>query len=106
MLAADEESLRRRAAAIAERAGGAAALQRGESRPGGGSLPLSRLEGPVCAVDAGALGADALAARLRRADPPVISRIERDRVILDPRTMTDEEAESAGRAVRAALDAA
>jgi L-seryl-tRNA(Ser) seleniumtransferase len=103
MLAADEADLRRRAEVIAERAGDAAAIERGEARPGGGSLPLSRLEGPVCAVDPGGMGADALAAGLRGGDPPVIARIERGRAILDPRTMTDAEAEIAGRAVRAAL---
>lgn len=103
MLGADETALRRRADAIAERAGDAAYVERGEARPGGGSLPLTRLEGPVCAVDAGELGPDALAARLREADPPVIARIERDRVILDPRAMTDAEAGLAGEAVRVAL---
>ncbi|HEY7266696.1 MAG TPA: L-seryl-tRNA(Sec) selenium transferase [Solirubrobacterales bacterium] len=103
MLAADQAVLRRRAEVIAGPAGDAAAIERGEARPGGGSLPLSRLTGPVCAVDPGGMGADALAAGLRRGDPPVIARIERGKVILDPRTMTDEEAEIAGRAVRAAL---
>ena len=103
MLGADEETLRRRAESVVERAGGAASVERGEARPGGGSLPLTRLEGPVCAVDPGEFGADTLAARLRHADPPVIARIERGRVILDPRTMSDDEAESAGGAVRGAL---
>ena len=103
MLAADESTLRRRAESIAAGAGSAAAIERGESRPGGGTLPLSRLEGPVCAVDPGELGADALSALLREADPPVIARIEHGSVILDPRTMTDAEAEAAGEAVRGAL---
>ena len=41
------------------------------------------------------------AARLffRRGDPPVIARIEDGRVLLDPRTMSDAEAEAAGAAV-------
>jgi L-seryl-tRNA(Ser) seleniumtransferase len=103
MIAVDETALQRRAETLAGGAGPAAAIERGEARPGGGSLPLTRLEGPVCAVDPGEIGAEALATRLRGSDPPVIARIERDRVILDPRTMTDEEAQSAGRAVRAAL---
>jgi L-seryl-tRNA(Ser) seleniumtransferase len=103
MLRADEASLRRRAELIAEHGGGAVAVERGESRAGGGSLPLSRLEGPVASVEPGDLGPDVLAARLREADPPVIARIERGRVILDPRTMSDGEAEVAGDAVRAAL---
>jgi L-seryl-tRNA(Ser) seleniumtransferase len=103
MLAADESTLRRRAESIAAQAGSAAAIERGEARAGGGTLPLSRLAGPVCAVDPEELGADALSARLRQADPPVIARIERGRVILDPRTMTDAEAGAAGEAVRDAL---
>jgi L-seryl-tRNA(Ser) seleniumtransferase len=103
MLDADDRTLNVRAESIADRAGAAATIELGESRPGGGSLPISRLVGPVCAIDAGALGAEALAARLRAADPPVIARIERDRVILDPRTMSDAEAELAGEAVRVAL---
>jgi L-seryl-tRNA(Ser) seleniumtransferase len=57
----------------------------------------------VCAVRPGELGADALAARLRDGEPPLIARIERGNVLLDPRTMTDEDARLAGEAVRAAL---
>ena len=29
--------------------------------------------------------------RMRRADPPVVARIEEDRVLLDPRTVLPEE---------------
>ncbi len=103
MLGADEETLARRAGVIAATGGEAATVERGEARMGGGSLPVTRLTGPVCSVDPGELGADGLAARLREADPPVISRIERSRVILDPRTMSDAEAEAAGEALGAAL---
>jgi len=103
MLRADESVLRRRAETLAERVGDAASVERGEARPGGGSLPVTKLEGPVCAVNAGELRPDTVARRLREADPPVIARIERDRLILDPRTMTDAEAELAGNAVRVAL---
>jgi L-seryl-tRNA(Ser) seleniumtransferase len=103
MLTADERTLAARAVALAARAGPAANVERGQSRPGGGSLPLTTLEGSVCVVDPGKLGADELVARLRRADPPVIARIATGRVVLDPRTMSDEEAELAGDAVRVAL---
>jgi L-seryl-tRNA(Ser) seleniumtransferase len=103
MLGADQSALLRRAESIAGRAGEAVRIERGEARPGGGSLPLSKLVGPVCAVDPGRLGADALTARLREGEPPVIARIERGRVILDPRTMSDADAESAGEALRVAL---
>jgi L-seryl-tRNA(Ser) seleniumtransferase len=103
MLTADDQILGARAAALAGRAGPSAFVGRGEARPGGGSLPLTTLEGPVCVVDPDPLGADELTARLRAAAPPVIARIAGGRVILDPRTMSDAEAELAGDAVRAAL---
>lgn len=34
---------------------------------------------------------NALAARLRQADPPVIARVEDDRLALDPRTVLPEQ---------------
>jgi len=92
----------------AERPDGAsgqvASLERESGAPGGGSLADVALDGPVCAVEPGTIGADALLARLREADPPVIARIVKGRVVLDPRTMSDAEADQAAAAVRAALD--
>ena len=41
--------------------------------------------------------------RLREANPPVVARIEDDRVILDPRTVMPEEEESLLTALRDAL---
>jgi L-seryl-tRNA(Ser) seleniumtransferase len=43
-----------------------------------------------------------VAARLRAADPPVIGRIQDDRLLLDPRTLTDDEIDLVARAVSAA----
>ena len=103
MIAAPEEELRRRSEAMAAAVGGAAAVGRESGAPGGVALADVALEGPVCLVDPGAAGADALLARLREGDPPVIARIVRDRVVLDPRTMSDEEAAAAAAAVREAL---
>jgi L-seryl-tRNA(Ser) seleniumtransferase len=103
MLEAREAELAARAAAIAAEVGEAARVERGASRPGGGTLPLVELEGPVCAVDPAPLGADELAARLRGATPPVIGRMAAGALILDPRCLSDEEAAMCGRAVREAL---
>jgi len=99
MLRADESELAGRAQRIADAIGSAAKVITSVSRAGGGSLPLTELEGPVCAVEPGSAGAAALAGALRRGDPPVIARIEDGRVLLDPRTMSDAEAEAAGAAV-------
>jgi L-seryl-tRNA(Ser) seleniumtransferase len=49
------------------------------------------------------VSADELAARLRAGDPPVVARIDEDRLLLDPRTLTDEDAERVAAAVRAAI---
>lgn len=103
MLAAGEDELAPRARRLAELIGEAATVERGTSRPGGGTLPLTELEGPVCLVEPGQVGADALAARLRAADPPVIGRIEGGRVVLDVRTVGDDEIEVAAVAVGWAL---
>ncbi|MGD9735282.1 MAG: L-seryl-tRNA(Sec) selenium transferase [Solirubrobacterales bacterium] len=103
MIDAGEPELAARAERIAAAIGAPAALGRESGAPGGGSLADVRLEGPVCEVDPGPLGADGLLARLRAAEVPVVARIVRDRVVLDPRTMDDEEALVAAAAVRDAL---
>ena len=77
---------------------------RASAKVGGGALPLLELEGPVCAVDPGALGADELARRLRASDPPVVGRTRDGWLLLDPRTLTDDEARIAADAVVKALD--
>jgi L-seryl-tRNA(Ser) seleniumtransferase len=68
---------------------------------GGGALPLLELEGPAVAL-AGE-HPEALVGSLRDGTPPVIARIHDGRVLLDPRTLGDEEVEVAIRAVRRAL---
>ncbi|MBS1862843.1 MAG: L-seryl-tRNA(Sec) selenium transferase [Actinobacteria bacterium] len=103
MIDAGESELAARADRIAAAIGAAAAVGRESGAPGGGSLADVSLEGPVCEVDPGGLGADALLARLRGAEVPVVARIVRHRVVLDPRTMDDEEAVIAATAVRDAL---
>jgi L-seryl-tRNA(Ser) seleniumtransferase len=103
MLTASEDVLAARAARMAEAIGVQAAVARAAGRVGGGALPLLDLEGPVVAI-AGA-PPDALARRLRAGEPPVLARIEDGRLLLDPRTLTDAEADAAAAAVRAALDA-
>jgi L-seryl-tRNA(Ser) seleniumtransferase len=102
MLAASESELQDRAEALCEGLGGKAEIVRSTARAGGGSLPLVELEGPVVALPEH-LGADRLAAALRQAEPPVIARIHEGRVLLDPRTLSDDEVGDVIRAVRSAL---
>jgi L-seryl-tRNA(Ser) seleniumtransferase len=109
---AGETELQGRAEAMAARIGEArGAVDRTRARVigasakvGGGALPLLELEGPVCAVDPGEVGADELARRLRASDPPVIGRTRDGWLLLDPRTLTDDEARLAADAVVKALD--
>ena len=61
----------------------------GESTVGGGSLPGQTL--PTRLVALPLPHPDRAAAALRAADPPVIARIEQDRLVLDPRTVLAEE---------------
>jgi L-seryl-tRNA(Ser) seleniumtransferase len=109
MLAATEEELAARAerlrAEIAERAGGAADLRvtRASGRAGGGSLPLLELEGPVLALTPRSGGADALHARLRQGDPPIVARVHEGAVVLDPRTISEVEVDFVVKAVSEAL---
>jgi L-seryl-tRNA(Ser) seleniumtransferase len=87
MLEADTSERARRLAA------GIGTVVAGSGRAGGGTLPTTELPGPVVAVETH--DPEALAAALRAAEPPLIGRIEDGRLLLDPRTLTDAEAELA-----------
>jgi len=102
MLAAPPEELERRARALAAATGGD--VVQATARAGGGALPLVELTGPAVAVGPAGAGADALAARLRAGDPPLLARIADGRVTVDPRTLLgDGELARAAAAISAAL---
>jgi L-seryl-tRNA(Ser) seleniumtransferase len=88
MLATSVEDLRRRATALAARLGGSIEPIDVRSTVGGGSLPGETL--PSVALVIGSRSASRTTAALRRGTPPVICRIEDDRVILDLRTVPPE----------------
>jgi L-seryl-tRNA(Ser) seleniumtransferase len=98
MLSAGREELERRATRMSEVIPGARVIE-ASAKVGGGALPLLELEGPACAIDPAPLGLDELAARLRAGEPPVVGRAREGWLLLDPRTLTDEEAELAARRV-------
>jgi L-seryl-tRNA(Ser) seleniumtransferase len=58
-----------------------------ESLVGGGSAPSATLPTTLIAITCYSLSANELASRLRAADPPVIARVEKGRVLLDLRTV-------------------
>jgi L-seryl-tRNA(Ser) seleniumtransferase len=94
MLDAPLEALEARAARMAEGCGGEVVAS--TAKVGGGALPLLELPGPAVALEA------ELAAALRTGEPPVIGRIAEGRLLLDVRTLTDDEADFVAAAVRAA----
>ncbi len=61
------------------------------SQVGGGSLPLQELPTMVLAIKPNILSINDLEKKLRKGDPPIISRISKDELILDMRTVFDEE---------------
>ena len=73
------------------------------SRIGGGALPLAELPGFAVALTPRTISADTLAQRLRRGAPPVVGRIQEERLLLNPRTLATGEDEVLVEAVRAAL---
>jgi L-seryl-tRNA(Ser) seleniumtransferase len=93
MLDADPAVLRARARRLADAFGGE--VVEAAAKVGGGALPLLELEGPVARL--GDPAPERLAARLRAGDPPLIGRIADGALLLDPRTMTDDEVEVACR---------
>jgi L-seryl-tRNA(Ser) seleniumtransferase len=80
----------------------AAALVSVSAKVGGGALPLLELDGPAVALTNVADPVAVLRA-LRGHDPPVIARVHDGRVLLDPRTLRDEDLEAVIAAARAAL---
>jgi len=63
----------------------------GESVIGGGAAPSSVLPTRLLAVTCSGVSADELSERLRASDPPVITRVEEGRVLLDLRTVFSDQ---------------
>jgi L-seryl-tRNA(Ser) seleniumtransferase len=92
MLTTSRETLVSRAEQLAQllRAAGATVeLKEGSSVVGGGAFPGATLPTMLVVIDPMPLTADMLARRLRQGSPAVITRVEANRVLLDPRTIGD-----------------
>ncbi|HXH83944.1 MAG TPA: L-seryl-tRNA(Sec) selenium transferase, partial [Candidatus Tectomicrobia bacterium] len=104
MIAAPLPSLSRRARRWARALGEGAFVVETRSMVGGGSLPEESLPTRALALaPPRGVSPDELALRLRRHDPPVIARIERDLVLLDPRTVDPRDDGVVIAAARAAM---
>jgi L-seryl-tRNA(Ser) seleniumtransferase len=101
MIFAETDEIRRRAERVAAQIEGLEArVRQSESAIGGGSTPDQTL--PTWVVELSLPSAATFERRLRKAPVPVIARIEHDKVLLDMRTVSDEEESALIAAVHAA----
>jgi len=97
MLSLDTGNLKRRGRRLLRRLSGMVdkgtqlTLREDVSQVGGGALPLQELPTMVLAVKPLDLSVNELEENLRKGEPPIISRISKDELILDMRTVSDEE---------------
>jgi L-seryl-tRNA(Ser) seleniumtransferase len=89
MIAAPLDEIERRAGLWAQALDGSAEVMPGETMVGGGSLPGGSLPTRLVALTGG--HTQAIAERLRWREVPIIGRIEKDRLLLDPRSVLPEE---------------
>lgn len=73
----------------------------GDSRVGGGALPLLTMPTSLLALSPGKLSAHAMESWLRAYDPPIVARVEKERVLLDMRTIQDKEMGAVAQAIQA-----
>lgn len=102
MIHTGREEIASRAARLAERIaarpGISVRLQDGESVIGGGSTPGQSLPTKIIAVTHARHSAQELEALLRHNSPPIIARVEADQVLLDLRTVFEEQDEEIAQA--------
>jgi L-seryl-tRNA(Ser) seleniumtransferase len=103
MMRLSKQQIATRAGVVAKEIGSSkviAELIDGESVIGGGAAPSAVLPTRLLAVSCKDLTADELAARLLAFDPPIVSRVEEGRALLDLRTVFPEQDELLVRALQ------
>jgi L-seryl-tRNA(Ser) seleniumtransferase len=91
MLREPAQTVRERAERLAVLVGGD--VEETVARAGGGALPLAELPSFACAVE------EELAAKLRGGDPPVVGIVRDGRLLLDCRTLTDDDVDEVAGAI-------
>jgi len=78
-------------------------LKEDVSQVGGGALPLQELPTVIIAIRPLQVSVNSLEEKLRKGDPPIISRISKEELLLDMRTVFDEEISSMAAGIEEAL---
>jgi L-seryl-tRNA(Ser) seleniumtransferase len=89
-----DDGVRARAERLASLTGGM--VEETVARVGGGALPLAELPSFACALE------EELAAPLRATEPPVVGIVRDGRLLLDCRTLADDDVDDVARAVASA----
>lgn len=109
MLTIPHSRLRERAAAFKEKIAGflgdrcVLVLKDGVSPVGGGALPLTELPASLVVIYPKDVGASEIAARLRMGKPPVLVRVQDEGILIDLRTVLDEDDDILAKAVESAF---
>jgi L-seryl-tRNA(Ser) seleniumtransferase len=106
MIATPLSEIERRARRWARAIGNGARVVEGRSMVGGGSLPEESLPTKLVALSGEVARVTEVARRLRVGTTPVVGRIERGALLLDPRTVGPDEDRALIAAVKAALSGA
>jgi len=104
MMRVSAEELESRAEAVREKIAGAqliAEIVETESVIGGGAAPTAKLPTRALAITSSTMSSDEIAERLRRNTPPIVARVEDNRVLLDLRTVFPGQDEQVARALLA-----
>ena len=97
MLSLDTRRLKKRGKRLLKRLSGMTdkkmtfTLKEDVSQVGGGALPLQDLPTVVVAIKPHEVSVNSLEENLRKGDPPIVCRISKEELILDMRTVFDEE---------------
>jgi L-seryl-tRNA(Ser) seleniumtransferase len=93
------DAIRKRVGDLAE-----VSIEPGIGRVGGGALPMGDLPGPRVAIHPRDISAARLEQGLRLGSPPVITLVKEDAVLMDPRTLLDDQPSMIPGLVQEALD--
>lgn len=106
MLTRPVEVIKTDAEQLASRLGStvSATVESSQSYTGGGSLPTQSLPSHVVALRPTSINADELAKRLRIGTPSIVPRVERDAVLIDLRTVLEDQKSVLAEGINAAVN--